>query len=65
MSSTIRAILMYGYGMMDMDGGNPDELFELFGGQGTINVPNWSPGGDSLRLRSLEPKVEKSAPRVL
>jgi Tol biopolymer transport system component len=30
---------------MDMDGGNPRILFELFGGQGTMNVPNWSPDG--------------------
>ncbi|MDX3925386.1 MAG: TolB family protein [Shinella sp.] len=31
--------------LMDMDGGNARVLFELFGGQGTINVPNWSPDG--------------------
>jgi dipeptidyl aminopeptidase/acylaminoacyl peptidase len=29
--------------LMDMDGGNARILFELFGGQGTMNVPNWSP----------------------
>ncbi|WP_112945843.1 MULTISPECIES: TolB family protein [unclassified Rhizobium] len=34
--------------MMDMDGGNLTTLFELFGGQGSINVPNWSPGGDEF-----------------
>ncbi|MBB3560379.1 Tol biopolymer transport system component [Rhizobium sp. BK512] len=34
--------------MMDMDGGNLTELFELFGGQGTINVPNWSPDGEEF-----------------
>ncbi len=34
--------------MMDMDGGNIRTLFELFGGQGSINVPNWSPGGDEF-----------------
>ncbi|KRB57108.1 hypothetical protein ASE04_28465 [Rhizobium sp. Root708] len=34
--------------MMDMDGGNLTTLFELFGGQGTINVPNWSPDGDEF-----------------
>lgn len=34
--------------MMDMDGGNIRTLFELFGGQGTINVPNWSPDGDEF-----------------
>jgi len=31
--------------LMDMDGGNARILFELFGGQGTMNVPNWSPDG--------------------
>ncbi|MDM9644172.1 hypothetical protein [Rhizobium sp. S163] len=34
--------------IMDMDGGNLTTLFELFGGQGSINVPNWSPGGDEF-----------------
>jgi Tol biopolymer transport system component len=34
--------------LMDMDGGNLTTLFELFGGQGTINVPNWSPDGDEF-----------------
>jgi Tol biopolymer transport system component len=34
--------------MMDMDGGNIRTLFELFGGQGSINVPNWSPVGDEF-----------------
>jgi Tol biopolymer transport system component len=34
--------------MMDMDGGNLTTLFELFGGQGSINVPNWSPDGDEF-----------------
>ena len=29
--------------LMDMDGGNLETLFELFGGQGSINVPSWSP----------------------
>jgi Tol biopolymer transport system component len=34
--------------MMDMDGGNIRTLFELFGGQGTINVPNWSATGEEF-----------------
>ncbi|AJD41470.1 TolB family protein [Rhizobium sp. SEMIA 4085] len=34
--------------LMDMDGSNPTTLFELFGGQGTINVPCWSPDGDEF-----------------
>lgn len=29
--------------MMPMDGGEPEVVVELFGGQGTINVPSWSP----------------------
>ena len=34
--------------MMDMDGGNLVTLFTLFGGQGTMNSPNWSPAGDAF-----------------
>lgn len=34
--------------LMDMDGGNLTTVFDLFGGQGTINVPNWSPSGDEF-----------------
>jgi TolB protein len=28
---------------MSTDGGGPRVLTKLFGGQGTINVPSWSP----------------------
>ncbi|MFN7103981.1 MAG: TolB family protein [Pseudorhizobium sp.] len=31
--------------LMDTDGGNAEMLFELFGGQGTMNSPNWAPDG--------------------
>ncbi|RYE63505.1 MAG: hypothetical protein EOP17_17210 [Rhizobiaceae bacterium] len=34
--------------LMDMDGSNVETLFELFGGQGTMNSPNWSPDGDEF-----------------
>ena len=34
--------------LMDMDGGNVETLFDLFGGQGTMNSPNWSPAGDEF-----------------
>ncbi len=34
--------------LIDPDGSNPETLFELFGGQGTINVPCWSPNGDEF-----------------
>lgn len=31
--------------LMDMDGGDAETLLELFGGQGTMNSPNWAPDG--------------------
>jgi Tol biopolymer transport system component len=34
--------------LMDPDGSNVETLFELFGGQGTMNSPNWSPDGDEF-----------------
>jgi TolB protein len=34
--------------LMDLDSGKVRVLAKLFGGQGTINVPSWSP--DSKRL---------------
>lgn len=34
--------------LMDMDGANARVLFKLFGGQGTMNVPNWAPDGRSF-----------------
>ena len=34
--------------LMPADGGDATVLLKLFGGQGTINVPSWSP--DSLKL---------------
>jgi Tol biopolymer transport system component len=34
--------------MMDADGSNVETLFDLFGGQGTMNSPNWSPDGDEF-----------------
>jgi Tol biopolymer transport system component len=34
--------------LMDMDGSNLETLFELFGGQGSINVPSWSPDGQEF-----------------
>jgi Tol biopolymer transport system component len=41
--------------LMDMDGANARVLFELFGGQGTINVPNWSPDGRMFAFVCYEP----------
>jgi Tol biopolymer transport system component len=34
--------------LMDMDGDHVETLFELFGGQGTMNSPNWSPDGNEF-----------------
>ena len=34
--------------LMDPDGKNVETLFELFGGQGTMNSPNWSPDGSAF-----------------
>lgn len=34
--------------MMDPDGANVETLFELFGGQGTMNSPNWAPDGSAF-----------------
>ncbi|WP_426236147.1 TolB family protein [Pararhizobium sp. DWP1-1-3] len=41
--------------LMDPDGGNARDLFELFGGQGTINVPNWSPDGKAFAFVRYQP----------
>ncbi|WP_428428956.1 TolB family protein [Pararhizobium sp.] len=43
--------------LMDPDGGNARDLFELFGGQGTINVPNWSPDGQEFAFVRYQPAV--------
>lgn len=41
--------------LMDMDGGNARILFALFGGQGAMNVPNWSPDGTEFAFVRYEP----------
>lgn len=41
--------------LMDMDGGSARVLFALFGGQGTMNVPNWSPDGTEFAFVRYEP----------
>ena len=38
--------------LMSAEGGKPRVLVELFGGQGTINVPSWSP--DSLKFAFVQ-----------
>lgn len=34
--------------MMPIDGGKPQVIANLYGGQGTINVPSWSPDGRQI-----------------
>ncbi|MDR6759595.1 Tol biopolymer transport system component [Mycoplana sp. BE70] len=41
--------------LMDADGRNDRVLFELLGGQGTMNVPNWSPDGDEFAFVRYAP----------
>ncbi|OLP61411.1 hypothetical protein BJF93_00250 [Xaviernesmea oryzae] len=41
--------------LMRPDGSEARELFSLFGGQGTINVPNWAPDGKSFAFVRYEP----------
>ena len=43
--------------MMPVKGGEPVTLVKLFGGQGTINVPSWSP--DSRKVAFVEYQIEK------
>lgn len=42
--------------MIGPEGGEPEELIDLFGGQGTINVPSWSPDGEAFAFVSYEVK---------
>jgi Tol biopolymer transport system component len=37
---------------MPADGGRPKVIGYLYGGQGTINVPSWSPDGKKIALAS-------------
>ena len=41
--------------MMSVNGGEPVTLTKLFGGQGTINVPSWSP--DSKTVAFVEYQI--------
>ena len=38
--------------IMPLSGGRPEILLELFGGQGTINVPSWSPDSSEFAFVS-------------
>ncbi|MDH7503728.1 MAG: hypothetical protein QHJ82_13580 [Verrucomicrobiota bacterium] len=40
--------------IMSVDGGKPEVLAKLFGGQGTINVPSWSPDSKKVAFVSYQ-----------
>lgn len=40
--------------LMSMEGGKPEVIVQLFGGQGTINVPSWSPDSNKFAFVSYE-----------
>ena len=40
--------------IMPATGGNPEVLAKLFGGQGTINVPSWSPDSKQVAFVSYQ-----------
>lgn len=44
--------------LMDADGGNARVLFTLFGGQGTMNVPNWSADGSQFAFVRYSPAAD-------
>jgi Tol biopolymer transport system component len=45
--------------LMPVNGGAPKVIAYLYGGQGTINVPSWSPDSKSIAFVSNSEKVEK------
>ena len=48
--------------LMPIEGGVPRVIAYVYGGQGTINVPSWSPDGTHARLRQqLGPQLSTSA----
>jgi len=55
--------------MIPADGGKPEVLVELFGGQGTINVNSWSPDSRKFAYVSYRTQVfpiqDNPAPRIM
>ena len=51
-SKAIRPIRTWSLRLMPLAGGKPKVLAQLFGGQGTINVPSWSPDSRSVAFVS-------------
>jgi Tol biopolymer transport system component len=45
---------------MPLDGGRPKVLAYLYGGQGTMNVPSWSPDGGQLAFVSNTVPIKSS-----
>lgn len=50
--------------MIPADGGEPEILKEMFGGQGSINVNSWSPDSKKFAFISYRLKDEIEAPKV-
>lgn len=50
--------------MIPAEGGEPEVLMELFGGQGTINVNSWSPDSKRFAFVSYRLKEEVEAPQL-
>ena len=44
--------------MMPVDGGEPNVIAYLYGGQGTINVPSWSPDGTHIAFVSNSGSID-------
>lgn len=44
--------------LMPLDGGQPKVIAYLYGGQGSINVPSWSPDGTHISFVSNSDGIE-------
>lgn len=48
--------------MMPADGGQPKVIAYVYGGQGTINVPSWSPDSKKVAFVSNTGGIKKKGP---